>query len=234
MTGVSVQIDLAALAKLQATLDRVAKETPRRAATEVRRAALYLCQGLRKRTKKAPRRIPKSEWRAEPSPNPPRYVHSNSAGKPLLRRWALTRKLGTPDENTHDYYVYTRARRGRNGGMVGKRQSEELRELLRVHGKISRPGLAKASWGWVAKKIYSAAAEGELMAAWKSGKFRRDPTRAVSGRFAKSATGGEADIVNALDYITSACPTNAVAAAAQAAANRLEHNIRNHIERAMK
>ena len=232
MTGLTVDIDRAAIARLQATLDRVAEETPKRAATEVRRAALYVCQGLKKRTKKAPKRVPKSECLAEPSPLPPRYIHAR--GGQLLRRWALTRKRGTPDEYTRHHYVYTAAHRGRGGKMVGKREGEERRELLKFHGKIPRAGLAKASWGWAAKKIYNAAAEGELMATWKLGKMRRDPRRAVRSKFAKSQSGCVADIVNALDYISAACPPGVVAEAVGAAERRLMHNIENHIERAVK
>lgn len=232
MTGLTVDIDRDAIANLQALLDRVSKETPKRAATEVRRAALYICQGLKKRTKKAPKRIPREEWLAVPSPLPPRYIHARNGE--LLRRWALTRKRGTPDEYTRHHYVYTKARRGRGGKMVGKRESEERRELLRLHGGIPRAGLAKASWGWAAKKIYNAAAEGELMAAWKLGRMKNDPRKAVSGRFAKGATGCAADIVNALNYISAACPPGTVAAAVSAAGRRLEHNIKNHIERAMR
>lgn len=231
VVGVSVGIDRAALARLDALLDRVAAETPERAAAETRRAALYLCQGLKRRTRKAPKRVRQGEWRAVPSPVPPRYIHSRSGG--LLRRWALTRKLGTSDEYTKHHFVYTKARRGRGGRMVGKREAEERRELLRVHGGISRPGLARASWGWIARRIYGASAEGETMAGWKAGRMRGDPRRAVSGRFAKSASGASADIVNALGYISAACPPSAVSEAADAAARRLEHNILNNIERAI-
>jgi len=232
VTGLAVDIDSAAVARLQATLERVAEETPKRAATEVRRAALYVCQGLKKRTKKAPKRVPKGECLAEPSPLPPRYIHAR--GGQLLRRWALTRKRGTPDEYTRHHYVYTKAHRGRGGKMVGRREAEERRELLKFHGGIPRAGLAKASWGWAAKKIYDAAAEGELMAAWKLGRTRRDPRRAVSGKFATSQSGCVADIVNALDYISAACPPGVVAEAVGAAERRLMHNMANHIERAAK
>lgn len=232
MVGVAVEIDSAAMARLEGLLMRVAKETPKRMATETRRAALYICQGLRKRTRKAPKRIPRHEWSARPSPNPPRYAHSNSAGRALLRRWSLTRKEGTPDVNTHDYYVYTKARRSKDGRMVGKSRAGEIRELLARHGGITRPGLAKLSWGWVAKRIYNASAAGDL--SFKRGKIRRDPRKAVNGKFERRANAALAEIHNALDYISAACPPAAVNAAVTAAANRLEHNIRNHIERIAK
>ena len=232
MVKTAVEIDRAALARLEAVLAKVGRETPRRLATETRRAALYVCQALKKRTRKAPKRIRRNEWEAEPSPRPPRYVHSNSAGRALLRRWSLTRKRGTPAAYTRDHFVYTKARRGRGGRMVGKSVAGELRELIARHGGISRPGLAKLSWGWIAKRIYNASAEGDL--SFKRGKIRRDPRRAVSGKFARDPRGAMAELVNALDYIAAACPAAAVSEAVEAAAKRLEHNIEKHIERTTK
>lgn len=234
MVGVSVQVDRVAMKRLADVLSRVERETPGRLATETRRAALYICRALKKRTRKAPKRAPKAEWRAEPSANPPRYVHSNSKGRALLRRWTLWRKLGTPAAYSRDHFVYTKARRAKNGKMVGKRAAEEVRELLKQHGGIPNAGLAKASWGWVAKRLYSAAADGELMVAWRTKRWRRDPRRAVAGAFARLPDGGAAQIVNALDYILAACPPAVVGEAILAAANRLEHNIEHHIERSVR
>lgn len=232
MVGVSVQIDEAALKPLADVLERVARETPERLVTETRRAALYLCQALKKRTRRAPKKIPKAEWAARTSWAPPRYAHSNSKGRALLRRWTLARKLRTPDAYSKHYFVYTKARRGADGKMVGKNEAEELRELLRVHGGIQNAGLAKASWGWLAKRIYNAADEGALMVAFRTKKWRRDPRRAVTSLFRRIVGGASADLVNALDYISAACPPAALEEAAAATARRLEHNIANHIERA--
>lgn len=234
MVGVSVQVDEVALKRLSDVLERVRRETPGRLATETRRAALYICRSLKASTRKAPKKIPKAEWRAEPSANPPRYAHSNSAGRALLRRWTLWRKLGTPAAYAKDHFVYTKAHRAKNGRMVGKRAAEEVRELLQRHGGIRNAGLAKASWGWTAKRIYNAADSGALMVAWRTKKWRRDPLRAVSALFRRVAGGASADLVNALDYILAACPPAAVGEAVLAAANRLEHNIMNHIERAAR
>lgn len=234
MVGVAVQIDEAALKPLADVLERVARETPERLAAETLRAALYLCRALAARTRKAPKKIPKAEWRAEPSANPPRYAHSNSKGRALLRRWTLWRKLGTPAAYAKDHFVYTKARRGANGKMVGKRAAEEVRELLKQHGGIQNAGLAKASWGWTARRIYHAADAGALMASWRTKKWRRDPRRAVTALFRRIAGGASADLVNALDHIAAACPPAAVEEAAAATARRLEHNIANHIERAAR
>lgn len=233
MLGVSVDVDAAALARVQGMLNKVAKQSPKRLAIETRRAALYICQGLKKRTRKAPKKIPRREYSLVPSPLPPRYVHSNGAGHRLLRRWALTRKKGTPAEYTKHYYVYTNAKRGKNGKMKGKNQAAEKREVLARHGGIPRAGLAKKSWGWIAKGIHAASNQGDL--SWKRTKGeRRDPRRYVKGESQTSATGAFARIRNHLDYIRSSMPPGAVSEAIVASTKRLEHNIKNHIERVTK
>ena len=231
MVDVSCEIDRAAVARLDGLLSRIERETPKRLATETRRAAIYICTSLRARTKKAPKRAPLREMRAEPSWEPPRYIHSNSAGHRLLRRWALWRKLGTPAQYVNHHYVYTKAHRGRDGRMVGKSPASERRELFRLHGGISRAGLAKLSWGWLMKQIYGGAAAGDI--SWKRTKGeRRDPRRYVTGLFLRAANGATAVIRNGLDYILDALPAGALPAAMDAASKRLEHNILNNIERA--
>lgn len=230
MVAVTCDIDQAAVARLDGILDAIQRETPRRLATETRRAAIYICQSLRARTKKAPKRARPNEYRAEPSNVPPRYVHSNSAGRRLLRRWSLTRKLGTPDQYTKHHYVYTNARRGKGGKMLGKNEAAERRELVRQHGGISRAGLAKKSWGWVMKQIYNATAVADI--AWKRTKGeRRDPRNYIKGIFERAAGGAFAEIRNSLDYIMDALRPGALAEAVDAASKRLEHNVANNIER---
>ena len=224
MVGVSVQVDEVALKRLSDVLERVRREAPGRLATETRRAALYICQSLKARTRKAPKKIQKAEWRAEPSANPPRYAHSNSA-----RRWTLWRKLGTPAAYARDHFVYTKAHRAKNGRMVGKHAAEEVRELLQQHGGIRNAGLAKASWGWTAKRIYNAADAGALMVAWRTKKWRRDPRRAVAGVFKRFPDGGAAQILNRLDYILAACPP-----AVDAASKKLEHNVTEYLDKIAK
>ena len=231
MVDVSCDIDRAAVARLDDLLTRIERETPGRLATETRRAAIYICTSLRARTKKAPKRAPQREMLAIPSPYPPRYVHSNAAGHRLLRRWQLTRKVGTPDQYVKQHFVYTKAHRGKDGRMVGKSPAAERRELFRLHGGISRAGLAKKSWGWVMKQIYGGASAGDI--SWKRTKGeRRDPRQYVKGIFERAANGAAAIIRNGLDYILNALPAGALAEALDAASKRLEHNILNNIERA--
>lgn len=230
MVGVTAEIDKAAVKSLDNLLAHIQSEMPRRAATETRRAAIYICQALRARTPKAPKRIRKQEYAAIPSPIPPRYIHSNSAGHHLLRRWQLTRKVGTPQQYTRQHYVYTNARRGAGGKMVGKSPAQERRELIRQHGGIPRAGLAKKSWGWIMKQIYSATAEIDI--AWKRTRGeRRDPRMYAKGKYHKSPTGALAIIHNALDYIAAIVPPGTIAIAINSAVKRLEHNLTKNIDR---
>ena len=233
MLDITAQIEAAALARVQKLLDDVAKKSPQRLATETRRAALYICKSLKARTKKAPKKIPPKERGAYPSVVPPKYIHSNRTGRPLLRRWTLVRKKGTPDVYAKHYYVYTNARRAKNGRMIGKDNAAEKRELIEQHGGISRHGLAKKSWGWVAKEIYAASSMGDL--SWKRTKGeRRDPRQYVKGEHKATASGAFARILNRLDYIRAALKPGALAEAIKAATNSLEHNIRKQIERIAK
>lgn len=233
MVDVTAQIEAAAFARVQKLLDDVAKKSPQRLATETRRAALYICKSLMVRTRKAPEKIRPKERGAFLSYAPPRYIHSNSSHHKLLRRWTLVRKRGTPDVYAKHYYVYTKAERGKNGRMIGKNNAEEKSELLKQHGGISRHGLAKKSWGWVAKDIYAASSMGDL--SWKRHKReRRDPRHYVKGEHKATASGAFARILNRLDYIRAALKPGAVTEAINAAINKLEHNIRNQIERIAK
>lgn len=226
MVEVTAHIDPASIARLESLFSRIEREMPRSMGRQIRRAAIYICQSARRDTKVAPKNISKrpAEYAAIPSPVPPRYIHGNSAGHPLLRRWQLTRKKGTPRETTHQYYVYTKARRNKQGKMVGKNAASEVRELLRVHGGITRYGLAKKSWGWLAHDIASTSNMGDL--SWKRTKGeRRNPRDYVKGLFSQFPDGASAALRNRLDYILDACPESAISSAIQKAVNRLEHNL---------
>ena len=224
MIEVSCSIDEAALGRLESLLNGIAEAAPQKLASETRHAAIYICQSLRARTKSAPKRIPRREYEATVSAVPPKYVHSNSAHHRLLRRWTLARKIGTPDAYAKHYYVYTDRHRAKGGKMAGGSLAAERRELLKEHGGIQHYGLAKKSWGWTMKQIYSGTVAGDL--SWKHGKHdRRDPRQSVRGVFQKAAGGAFAEITNRLDYILAAVPPSAIDEAIAAATKRMEHNV---------
>lgn len=223
MVTITANIDETTLNALDALLMKIAKLTPRRIASETRHAAILLCNSLRARTRQAPKKIPKSEYAATPSVVPPRYVHSNSEGHALLRRWTLSRKLGTPDAYAKHYFVYTSAHRNKRGKMVGKNEAAERRELLKQHGGIPRHGLAKKSWGWIAQQIYNAVGIEDLAYRPRKGELR-DPRREVHGVFRKLQNGGEAVLENKLDYILDALEPGALDRAVAAAAKNLYYS----------
>lgn len=231
MVSVTCDIDQTAVARLDGLLSRIRREMPRRLASETRRAAIYICQSLRSRTKVAPKRIRKSEYEASISTVPPKYIHSNSAHRRLLRRWTLTRKLGTPEQYTYHHYVYTDRHLGKGGRMVGGNRSAELRELIQQHGGIPRAGLAKQSWGWAMKQIHGGASADFT---WKRRRGdRRDPRQYVKGVFRKAMDGAFALIHNGLDYVGAALQPGAVTEAINAATKRMAYNVEADILRAM-
>ena len=225
MVEVSVEVDPASLARLDDLLERISKECPQRLVAELRRAGIYLCKSFKTRTKKAPKKIPKNEYRAAVSTLPPKYIHSNSAHHRLLRRWSLTRKIGTPAESTYHYYVYTDRHRAKGGRMQGGSLAAERRELLKLHGAIPRAGLAQKSWGWVAQGIYNnAAGMGDL--SWKRRRReRRDPRDYVRGLFLRFGADASVTLMNKLDYILAALPPSAINEGIAAAMNKLDYNM---------
>lgn len=232
MLVATVDIDQASLKKLTDLFARIERETPLVAGDQVRRAGIYICKSLAARTAVAPKRIPDGEYRAEVSPNRPYYITTERG---LLHRWRLTRKLGTPAQYTKDHYVYTDARRGKGGRMVGKRLAYERRELLMHHGGIPRRGIAKSSWGWIAKQIYAQDASGFGDLSYKRTKGeRRDPRNAARGSFEQQRNSALAKIANMLDYIAAIVPAATVNEAFTAAVNRLEHNITAQFDKTIK
>lgn len=234
MIDVSVNIDQAALAKLDGLLTHIGSVIPGRLPAEVRRAGVYICKSLRARTKVAPKRARPSEYRAERSYDVAPYLtlkgRRNPYGTDLNRRWKFTKLPGTPDAISWIKYPYTARHLGPRGRMTGGSRSAEVREILETSGllPITRRGLAKKSWGWIANGIYNGASSGDLT--WRRRRReRRDPRDYVRGVFQKLAGGAAVDISNRLDYALDALKPGALAEAINAAASRLEHNVAREI-----
>lgn len=229
MMSVSVAIDEAAVARLDALMQRIATEMPERLANELQRAGIYICKALRARTKKAPVRIPRADIRWGRSD--PQYI-MGSKGKAkgkLLRRT-----------------VVNRYRKGVKGNIVKwklldgdprttRATSADLSAAWKRFGSITRHGLAKKSWGWVAQGIYNGGAAGMGDLSWRKAKHdRRDPRDSVRGIFRQHSAGASVELLNRLDYALDALPPAALNEGITAAVNRLEHNINHHLERVVK
>lgn len=229
MVNLSIAIDQATVNAIGEGLSLLARESVEVQGRETRKMGLSICNSLRaaRVCPVAPKRIRPKEYVAGLSPRPPRYVtYRNHRRLPIaLHRWRLTRKLGTPDQFSKDHYVYCRLRHG-PGGVVVKDLAAEKRELLLVHGGIENRGLARKSWGWAKKAIYSAAPD---TADWRASKYnRRDPRRDVTGFFRDYVTGpmkgAELKIDNRLDYIGEIIPDASVNEAIMRGYNKWRHN----------
>lgn len=187
-------------------------------------AALSICNSLRARTKKAPKRARSGEYRLDLHPDPPRYITYKNGQKLArpLHRWLVTRKLGTPDQYQKSAFAYVGIKTGRNGRPV-KNLAAERAELRKYQLGIFHAGLAKQSWNWSKGEI-AGRGKGTV---WKKRKNdRRNPMDSVDGSYRRETTtttvGGVSEIHNKLDYIRSAVPPGAEDAAISAAARDIE------------
>ena len=234
---VSVSASEQGLKEISAMLKGFGEEFPKALPAATRFAANYICDSCRSRTKTAHKYPKKHEYEILPSPNPPRYITWRKGAGPLpiaLHRWQLTRKKGTPDQVTRDYFTYCHAKRNKRGELV-KDVAAEKAELKKYRLELINRGLAKQSWNWAkGERAHGVGGRGGNVV-WRRKHNKRNPKDAVSGRFqaVKSAltSGAEAEIHNRLDYINSACPDSAVSEAVNAAKKKLSWKLGSMLER---
>lgn len=233
MIGAEVEMSEADKKQLMDAIKRASANFPNSAEKWVKKAALAVCRSMRARTKKAPKSIPQREYSARPSSTWPKYITKKDGT--VLHRWDLTKKVGTPKEDTYRYFVYAHAKTNRRGMLV-KDLAGEKRELLKFHGKIPRAGLAKLSWGWAMNKIVSGSDVNVRYHRRKGDK--RNPVHAITADFRKVAINGERGaevlIENALDYIRSAVSQSALSESISAASNAINAQIDKALLRARK
>lgn len=234
--GIAVEayVEGGALDKISRLLDSAAATAPRMMAKVVKSTAIGICKSLKVETKVAPRRMKKREYIAAVATTPPKYLtYRNHKKLPRpLHRWSFTRHVGTPNIRTDLVYVYAQKHATKRGKIVTDKAAER-RELLlgtlQKRGKIiiseQRRGLARKSWGWVAKQISTSASVGDL--SWHRRKGdKRDPREAVRGLFSASVAGATstatAEINNHLDYAGAALKPNGLESALSKAAKSLE------------
>lgn len=232
MVSISANIDKAAVDGINQLLNKIAEKSPEQLAKATKMTGIALCQSLRKNTIAAPKKITRrrQEYLATSKDvkKPPYLTYWK--GKRLdksLHRWRLTRKIGTPAESTHYYFVYSQPIGAVRSGKR-KRVSDimaERRELLKYHGDIQHAGLAKQSWGWAAKGIFNGTTED---VSYKRRKHdRRDPRKDVSGESKTWVTGKnsgttEVSIENKIDYIQDAMKPGAVEQSVKSAIANME------------
>lgn len=236
MVTTKISVNSQAADALNRSLRDFSASMGKAAAYAPRVAAMSICNSLRARTKRAPKLARAKEYKiVRPTgwtmqqvgkrkvPTPAPYVtYRRGQRLPIaIKRYELTRRLGTEKERTHPVYAYAHLRHAKDGSIVSDAAAEK-REIRSVHLKIARAGLAKRSWNWIKQAIY----KGFKPIVVERNKRARNPGDAVNGsyRATKSGhwSGAIAKIENNLDYIKAALPAGAVDEALTAAERDLD------------
>lgn len=229
MISISVDIDQAATQRLERLFLRFEREMPERIAGATRRAGIYVLNSLKARTIKAPKKMRSSEYSLKAIKGG--YV---TRMPDVIHHWEFVHLPGTTDAKRKVYGAYATRERSKatKWKWRGLKAAEERREIVNARDllKIRRAGLAKLSWGWIAKQVLGSTAS---VVSWHRMRGeRRDPRNFVKGLFRRIVgKGAEVELMNALDYILDALPPGAIGEALTAASNRLEHNLDHDIER---
>ena len=207
----------------------------------VRRGVLTLIRSLRARTLEAPKKSRSREFKVERyTGDGPRYVtnprtgskatHGRSNGL-VLHRWTLTRRLNTPEQNTHHYFAYAHLKHNSRGKIV-KDFAAERREIAYYHTGIKNFGLAKKSWGWFTHEFFGRGLDDGRN---PKAKIRQDM---VDGHFTTRKS-GEVEMVdvliyNKLKYIADAMKPGAVEEAMRTATKTINERIDRGFAKARK
>lgn len=245
MVTAAVQLDERGLSEINGMIADFGAQFPDRLGTITRKAGLALCDSLRARTLRAPKRVRSAEYLAEVSKVKPPYITYRPQSKKWARpgkrlpfdihRWHFVRRRGTPDEKAMEVFVYARLRHTKRGKIVPDLSAEKA-ELLKQKGQIFHAGLAKASWGWTKKEIFSGAEALDDASFRRRKNDRRDPRKAVSGEFRQTRgvqASASVTIENKLDYIADALMPGAERDAVEAAKANLSWKIGNEYDHLM-
>lgn len=221
------------LADFTKALSRYQKETQRDMRGALRSATIDLVKGLRARTKKAPKIVPREDVRWGESD--PKYLTAKDGQQ--FRRVVVSRWFGGKrTQKVHWQPVRTkyRSKRTKTGG-INESWSEAtpamLREARQWFGKVRQWGLARKSWGWFMHALFKQSVGDENPSAvvdnrMVDGGIREERKPLPDGSIDLQAPiKCDIDIVNRLDYIRRAMPAGALAAAVQAATNSINKKI---------
>lgn len=230
MVEVAVDIDQAAVQRIDRALHTIQELAPERIGGSVRRAGIYVLNSLKARTIKAPAVRRKSEYTL----NPIKGAYITRRGL-VLHQWEFVRLPGTPAETRKVYAAFAsrqRVKTARGWRWSGINKAAERQEVINYNDllRIRRAGLAKLSWGWIASQILGST---NSVGSWQRMRGeRRDPRNFVKGLFTRIANvGAKAEIKNSLDYIFDALPPGAIGEALNAASKRLEYNINEEMKK---
>jgi len=201
--NISANVSAESVAYMNQAMRQMEKDFGKGVKLMPKQISVDVCNSLKSKTKKAPKRARPKEYDLVISPVPPRYITTKRG---VLHRWQLTRKLGTPDQYVRQYYAYAHLKHNKAGRIV-KDLAAEKAEIRKYHLGISRAGLAKKSFDWIKGEIKGGGAD--MVWTRRKGE-RRDPRRSVDGKYVKTSDGASATIDNRLDYIRAALKPMAV------------------------
>ena len=208
--AISLNVPEATIRDFTRACDRYRTEVGNSQAVAIRRGTIALIKGLRARTIKSKKQAPLKDVTRYRGPVP-QYITPKGGGK-SMPRWAIRRR-GGKDERV---YVYT----------------AETRQEARKHGKYTRWGLARHSWGWFMKALFNRPEQTGGNPATKI------DARMTEGHLREIVTGKaprvEVLIVNKLDYIREALPETALAEAMNAATRYIDGQIDKGLAAARK
>ena len=152
MISISVDIDQAATQRLERLFLRFEREMPERIAGATRRAGIYVLNSLKARTIKAPKKMRSGEYSLKAIKGG--YV---TRMDDVIHLWEFVHLPGTTDAKRKVYGAYATRERSKatKWKWRGLKAAEERREIVNARDllKIRRAGLAKLSWGWIAKQV---------------------------------------------------------------------------------
>lgn len=208
--GKDLNADCSALIESMRTMQ---EQTGRRQAECVRRGTVELLRSLRKRTAQSAKSVPKKDVRKYAGDGP-HYITPKGKRQKSQHRFMVVRRAPSPDSFGYAYPANSEA------------------AARREHGKISKWGLAKKSWGHAMAVLFNRADAkgGNPKATLKSGLVEGGMKEIVTGDNPRV----EVNIVNKLNYITEATPAHVVDEAIRAATEQMRQSTERAVQEAQK
>lgn len=197
-------------------LARYGKETKRDMRGAVRSATVDLVRSLRKRTRKAPKKVAREDVRFGESD--PKYLTGTKGGvkfrRVVVTRWSHGRRKG----HVHWQPVAAKTRQRRGRSAVAESRAQTLRGARERFGGIRQWGLARKSWGWFMHALFRKSAKDENPNA------RLGPC-VVEKELVERDGKISITMANRLSYVRKALQPGALSASLRAAANSISKKI---------
>lgn len=216
LLSINCEVSKADVKAFTDALARYGKETKRDMRGAVRSATVDLVRSLRKRTRKAPKKVAREDVRFGESD--PKYLTGTKGGvkfrRVVVTRWSHGRRKG----HVHWQPVAAKMRQRRGCSVVAENRAETLRGARERFGGIRQWGLARKSWGWFMHALFRKSAKDENPNA------RLGPC-VVEKELVERDEEISITMANRLSYVRKALQPGALSASLRAAANSINKKI---------